>query len=118
MPPCHGGGRGFESRPVRKKLHYMVKLFLFMACYVYIIQSLVDESYYKGFTEDPKSRIAQHNSGLSSYTSRKMPWKYIYLELFDTKKEALIREKILKKYSHTQIEQLVMSLKNKLNTLY
>ncbi len=19
MPPCHGGGRGFESRPVRKK---------------------------------------------------------------------------------------------------
>ena len=20
MPPCHGGGRGFESRPVRKKL--------------------------------------------------------------------------------------------------
>jgi hypothetical protein len=21
MPPCHGGGRGFESRPVRKKLN-------------------------------------------------------------------------------------------------
>ncbi len=20
MPPCHGGGRGFESRPVRKQL--------------------------------------------------------------------------------------------------
>jgi len=20
MPPCHGGGRGFESRPVRVKL--------------------------------------------------------------------------------------------------
>ena len=19
MPPCHGGGRGFESRPVRKR---------------------------------------------------------------------------------------------------
>ena len=21
MPPCHGGGRGFESRPVRKKFN-------------------------------------------------------------------------------------------------
>ena len=22
MPPCHGGGRGFESRPVRKNCKY------------------------------------------------------------------------------------------------
>ena len=22
MPPCHGGGRGFESRPVRKKSNF------------------------------------------------------------------------------------------------
>jgi hypothetical protein len=22
MPPCHGGGRGFESRPVRKSLSF------------------------------------------------------------------------------------------------
>ena len=28
MPPCHGGGRGFESRPVRKKLHSFVRLFV------------------------------------------------------------------------------------------
>ena len=29
MPPCHGGGRGFESRPVRKKLSAM-RAFLFL----------------------------------------------------------------------------------------
>ena len=29
MPPCHGGGRGFESRPVRKELHISVELFCF-----------------------------------------------------------------------------------------
>ena len=29
MPPCHGGGRGFESRPVRRKLHSNVGLFVF-----------------------------------------------------------------------------------------
>ena len=27
MPPCHGGGRGFESRPVRKKLLIYQELF-------------------------------------------------------------------------------------------
>ena len=30
MPPCHGGGRGFESRPVRKKgSSVMMVLFAF-----------------------------------------------------------------------------------------
>ncbi|KAA5534467.1 GIY-YIG nuclease family protein [Taibaiella lutea] len=86
-----------------------------MEYFVYIIQSLVDNSYYKGFTQDPESRIAQHNSGLSSYTSNKMPWKYIYLEILPAKREALIREKALKKYSHAQIEQLILSQKNSLN---
>ena len=33
MPPCHGGGRGFESRPVRKKLHRNVELFCFGTVY-------------------------------------------------------------------------------------
>jgi hypothetical protein len=28
MPPCHGGGRGFESRPVRK---LFIKAFYFNA---------------------------------------------------------------------------------------
>ena len=28
MPPCHGGGRGFESRPVRKNLHIMWGFFV------------------------------------------------------------------------------------------
>gem|GEM_PF-2721526 len=28
MPPCHGGGRGFESRPDRKKAQHIVLGFL------------------------------------------------------------------------------------------
>jgi hypothetical protein len=32
MPPCHGGGRGFESRPVRKlEASTEVEAFLFLA---------------------------------------------------------------------------------------
>gem|GEM_PF-3389206 len=30
MPPCHGGGRGFESRPDRKKSSRNRRLFLFI----------------------------------------------------------------------------------------
>ena len=113
MPPCHGGGRGFESRPARKKsLNLKLRLFLFMAFFVYIIQSNLDQSYYKGFSENPLKRIMQHNSGMSSYTSTRMPWKIIYLEQLDTKKDALIRERAIKKYSNPQIERLVLSSKN------
>jgi putative endonuclease len=34
-----------------------------MAFYVYIIQSLPDNSFYKGFSEDPLKRLSQHNAG-------------------------------------------------------
>jgi putative endonuclease len=86
-----------------------------MAFYVYIIQSEKDSSYYKGFTEDPILRLKQHNNGESKYTESKMPWQLIYLELMTTKKEALIREKALKKHSHDQIQRLIISPKNYLN---
>ena len=43
MPPCHGGGRGFESRPVRKsKVHSKVSLFCLHA-FVQIMNALVTE---------------------------------------------------------------------------
>ncbi|MES2680628.1 MAG: GIY-YIG nuclease family protein [Bacteroidota bacterium] len=84
-----------------------------MPFYVYIIQSRKDNSYYKGFTEDYFERLIQHNDGLSTYTSRKTPWNLVYLELYDLKREALVREKKLKKYSHDQIQNLILSPGNK-----
>lgn len=83
-----------------------------MSFYVYIIQSSVDLSFYKGFSEQPLIRLAQHNNALSEYTSNKIPLMLIYLEELDTKREALIREKAVKKYSRSQIEQLILSAKN------
>jgi putative endonuclease len=85
-----------------------------MAFYVYIIESLTDQSYYKGFTENPITRLEQHNNAESKYTRNKIPWKLVYLECFEHKKDALIREKRLKKYGHQQIEQLISSGKNSL----
>lgn len=83
-----------------------------MAFYVYIIHSAKDESFYKGFTENPTSRLIQHNNGESKYTSLKIPWRFVYLEEMPSKKSALIREKVLKKYSHAQIHQLIGSQMN------
>jgi len=86
-----------------------------MAFYVYILQSLKDQSYYKGFTENPLVRLLRHNNGESSYTRNKIPWKIVYLERKALKRDALIREKNLKKYSKAQIVQLIISSKNYLN---
>ncbi len=86
-----------------------------MSFYTYIIQSNIDKSYYKGFSENPFKRLLQHNEGESKYTSLKRPWQLVYVESFTTKTGALIREKALKKYSHFQLEQLISSKKNELN---
>ena len=87
-----------------------------MLFYIYVIQSAADKSYYKGFTENYFQRIIDHNNGLSTYTSRKTPWRLVYLESYDVKREALIREKALKKYSHTQILDLIKSSKKNVSS--
>ena len=64
--------------------------------YVYILESLVDFSYYIGYTKNLDIRILQHNSGKSLYTKRKMPWKLVYREEYENRSEAIKREKFLK----------------------
>ena len=83
-----------------------------MPFYVYIIQSEKDNSFYKGFTENPANRLLQHNNGESLYTSKKIPWKLVCLLLFETKHEALIKEKKLKKYSTVSLVALINSTQN------
>ena len=111
IPACHAGGRGFESRPYRKSSLIYWAAFFVMPYYVYILQSTVDLSYYKGFTEDIAKRLEQHNNGESRYTSRKMPWKLVYLEELPSKREALIREKQIKRYNSIYLRELISKYK-------
>ena len=83
-----------------------------MAYYVYILQSEVDQTFYKGFTENPLQRIIQHNHREMIYSSKKMPWKIISLLEYDTKKEALIAERKIKKYDTLRLLVLIKSAKN------
>ena len=64
--------------------------------YTYIIESLVDGSWYYGFTEDPEKRLVFHNEGLNRSTKGKRPWRYIFKREFLTKEEALRFERYLK----------------------
>ncbi|MFC1556721.1 GIY-YIG nuclease family protein [candidate division KSB1 bacterium] len=64
--------------------------------YTYILQSEKDGSYYIGFTKQLQKRIRQHNAGRSKYTSRHRPYELVHCEKFESKEEAVEREKYLK----------------------
>ncbi len=82
-----------------------------MSYFVYIIQSEKDHTYYKGFTQNIEKRMFEHNNGLSRYTSLKMPWKLVFIQEFQTKREALIREKQIKRFNSVYLEKLIHSYK-------
>lgn len=63
---------------------------------VYILQSLKDSSLYIGYTANKEKRLYEHNFGRTGYTVKKRPWKLVYREDFQTRSEALKREKYLK----------------------
>jgi len=65
--------------------------------YVYILRSQVDaDRYYVGTTGDLKARLAKHNSGDVSHTSKYRPWAVKTYLAFDNTAQALAFEKYLK----------------------
>jgi len=66
--------------------------------FVYIIRSLKFEKYYTGSTENLDRRLKNHNSGKVRSTKVYKPWKIAYTELYESKSEALKREKQIKSY--------------------
>lgn len=83
--------------------------------YVYLLQSMVDKTFYVGYSSDLKARIARHNQGLSTYTSNKRPWKLIYYESYLAEKDAKAREQKLKHHGKAYTQLLTERLVNSLN---
>jgi putative endonuclease len=76
--------------------------------YCYIIYSRKLDKYYVGQTEDLESRLSDHNAGISVYTSKASDWQLMYFETFETRKEAISREQMIKgKKSRKYIEWLI-----------
>ena len=65
--------------------------------YVYILQSLTHtDRYYVGITADLRARLARHNRGEVSHTSKFIPWRLKTYIGFDDEKRAFAFEKYLK----------------------
>jgi putative endonuclease len=76
--------------------------------FVYIIYSEKINKYYVGVTDDLDWRLERHNMGWGKYTKRGIPWRLVYYETYETKSDALKREKEIKqKKSKTYIENLL-----------
>ena len=73
-----------------------------MPFYNYIVRCR-DASYYVGHTDDLDERIADHNDGqFSSYTRKRRPVRLVFVEEFQTREEALARERQLQGWSRAK----------------
>lgn len=78
--------------------------------YTYILRCS-DNTYYTGWTNDISRRVGMHNAGVASkYTRVRLPVEIAYVELFETKSEAMKREYAIKKMARKSKNQLVASI--------
>ena len=84
-----------------------------MSFYVYILLCS-DGSFYTGYTKDLDARTKLHQNGQGArYTRAHKPQRLAYVELFDSRSNAVKREREIKKLSHQQKLALVSSQNKK-----
>ena len=77
------------------------------SCWVYMVECKYG-TYYTGWTNDLKKRIAAHNKGTGAkYLRGKGPVKLVYKKKYASAKEAQDQERIIKKLTRHQKEVLL-----------
>jgi putative endonuclease len=66
-------------------------------CYVYILYSPSKDKFYVGYTYQLADRFLRHQSGRSKSSKAGRPWLLVYLEGFETSKQAYQREVQIKR---------------------
>jgi putative endonuclease len=65
--------------------------------YVYLLEGSEDaRRRYVGVTSDLRRRLAEHNSGKSTHTSKYMPWRVVTYVAFSDERKAAAFESYLK----------------------
>jgi putative endonuclease len=64
--------------------------------YAYVIKSVHHDYLYKGHCEDLSIRMKQHNSGMTKSIVPFLPFELVYFEAFETRADAIKREKYFK----------------------
>ena len=70
-----------------------------MAYFVYILQSRLNNSFYKGSTDNLLRRVSEHNNGKVTFSSKYMPWNLVWYTQKPTRAEALALEMKIKNLS-------------------
>jgi putative endonuclease len=79
-----------------------------MSFFVYILLCN-DGSFYTGYTQNLKRRVRLHKNGKGAkYTKSHKPKNVAFVELFESRSEALKRERRIKKMSHKQKQKLII----------
>lgn len=79
-----------------------------MRWFLYILKSKVCEKYYIGISQNPERRLEFHNTVEKGFTLRYRPWEIVFIKECESKKEALIIEKMIKSWkSRLMIEKVL-----------
>jgi putative endonuclease len=64
--------------------------------FAYVVRSISTGYLYKGHCENLEERLTQHNSGMTESIRKYTPFELVYFEAFETREEAIVREKYFK----------------------
>ena len=85
--------------------------------YAYILKCS-DSSYYTGSTKDMERRLWQHRNGQgANHTKMRLPVNLVYVEHYDSVKEAFTREKQIQGWSRKKKEALISGNMDDLRSL-
>ncbi len=80
-----------------------------MAYYVYILYSKEIDKYYVGKTENPKNRLAYHNSEANRiWTKRGKPWILVKLIEFDNSTLSSSAERFIKRQKSRKFIEILI----------
>ena len=77
----------------------------------YILKSIKTGRRYIGSTNDLERRIEDHNRGKSLSVKNRGPFVVIYKEVFESRQQAIEREKIIKSYKGGEALKRLLSQK-------
>jgi len=77
--------------------------------YLYILQNEATSRFYIGQTQDVAERLAYHNANYSKSLKNRGPWRLVHTEQYNTRSEAMVRERQLKSWKDRRMIQKLLS---------
>jgi len=78
--------------------------------YVYVLESLKNNSLYIGYTIDLRKRFQEHNRGKNFSTKLHKPWRLIHYEAYFNEQDAKRREKYLKTSQGSRVVKRMLKI--------